>query len=208
MLYSAPMHGDSETGALQGAPRVGVLSTRRALAGAIARYLARQGFIATFTTSESRVAEQRGSFDVLLLDLPEDGEGPSLDWRAVLWPAAAASEVRVAAGRAPVAFYQKPVSWEAVARGLSSLGSAVTAPVGTAGPGAPRAQAAALEKPLSARERETLGHLVSGLGNKQIAERMGVSEPTVKKHVQHLVAKLGAADRTHAAVRAVRQGLV
>ena len=189
------------------------------MAGAIARYLARRGFIVTFTTSESRAVEQRAAFDLLLIDLPEEAEGPALDWRAVvaatglpaavLWPAALAGDVRVATGRAPVAFFQKPVAWDLVVRELSSLGRASRAPVPGAPPGGRDAVAPPpLLRPLSLREGETLVHLVSGLGNKQIAARMGVSEPTVKKHVQHIVAKLGAVDRTHAAVLAVRQGLV
>ena len=46
-----------------------------------------------------------------------------------------------------------------------------------------------------------------GLSNKRIARELGVSEKTVKTHVGHVLAKLGVADRTQAAVHAVRAGL-
>lgn len=61
---------------------------------------------------------------------------------------------------------------------------------------------------LSGREQEVLGLLVEGLTNKQIAARLSLAGDTVKKHVQSLIAKLQVADRTQAAVKAVRAGMV
>jgi two-component system, NarL family, response regulator LiaR len=61
---------------------------------------------------------------------------------------------------------------------------------------------------LTPREREVLALVAHGLSNKRIARELAVSEKTVKTHVGHVLAKLGAADRTEAAVRAVRSGLV
>ncbi len=61
---------------------------------------------------------------------------------------------------------------------------------------------------LTAREREVLALVADGLSNKRIAQRLGLSEKTVKTHVSHVLAKLGAADRTEAAVHAVRAGLI
>jgi NarL family two-component system response regulator LiaR len=61
---------------------------------------------------------------------------------------------------------------------------------------------------LTPREREVLELLGGGLSNKRIALELGVSEKTVKAHVGHLLAKLGVADRTQAALYAVRVGLV
>lgn len=61
---------------------------------------------------------------------------------------------------------------------------------------------------LTRREREVLDLLVDGLTNKEIAERLVVEPDTVKDHVQMIIRKLRAADRTHAAVIAVRTGLV
>ena len=50
--------------------------------------------------------------------------------------------------------------------------------------------------------------VVEGLANKQIAQRLGIGEKTIKTHVSRVLAKLGVADRTQAAVLAIREGLV
>jgi NarL family two-component system response regulator LiaR len=60
---------------------------------------------------------------------------------------------------------------------------------------------------LTPREREVLALIGRGLPNKRIARELGVSEKTVKTHVGHVLAKLGVADRTQAALHAVREGL-
>ena len=60
---------------------------------------------------------------------------------------------------------------------------------------------------LTAREREVLAGLGRGLSNRALAEELFVSEKTVKTHVSSLLAKLRLADRTQAALFAVRVGL-
>jgi DNA-binding NarL/FixJ family response regulator len=63
------------------------------------------------------------------------------------------------------------------------------------------------EAELTRREREVLELIAAGRSNKRIALELGIAEKTVKTHVGHLLAKLGVADRTQAALLAVRRGL-
>jgi DNA-binding NarL/FixJ family response regulator len=60
---------------------------------------------------------------------------------------------------------------------------------------------------LTAREIEVLGLLARGRTNQQIAHELFVSTSTVKKHVRHIISKLGVSDRTQAAVQAIELGL-
>lgn len=61
---------------------------------------------------------------------------------------------------------------------------------------------------LTVREREVLGELAHGRSNREIARTLTLSEKTVKTHVSAVFSKLGVADRTQAALYAVRAGLV
>ncbi len=63
-------------------------------------------------------------------------------------------------------------------------------------------------EPLTPREIEVLQHLVEGISNRAIAQRLEISEHTVKFHVNAIFGKLGVQSRTEAAVRAARLGLV
>ncbi|HZS50720.1 MAG TPA: response regulator transcription factor [Bryobacterales bacterium] len=71
----------------------------------------------------------------------------------------------------------------------------------------PLSEAGGLE-PLTSREIEVLNLLGEGLGNKQIAGRLGISEHTVKFHVTSILGKLNAASRTEAVTIGVRRGLI
>lgn len=66
--------------------------------------------------------------------------------------------------------------------------------------------AAAVE--LTDREVEVLRRIAEGLSNREISEQLGISESTVKTHVNHLLGKLGVTDRTKALVLALKRGLV
>src|SRR5262245_44715197 len=66
----------------------------------------------------------------------------------------------------------------------------------------------AVEESLTPREIQVLELLAEGLANKAIAERLGISDQTVKFHVASIYGKLGAANRTDAVRRAVRRGLI
>ena len=63
-------------------------------------------------------------------------------------------------------------------------------------------------EPLTPREREVLELLAHGLSNRQIAERLAISEHTAKFHVAAISGKLGAASRTDAVSRGIRRGLI
>src|SRR5262252_4959667 len=66
----------------------------------------------------------------------------------------------------------------------------------------------AVEEALTPREVQVLELLAEGLANKAIAERLGISDQTVKFHVASISGKLGAVNRTDAVRRAVRRGLI
>jgi two-component system NarL family response regulator len=61
---------------------------------------------------------------------------------------------------------------------------------------------------LTNRELNTLERIVAGRSNKEIASDLNISEATVKSHVNNLLSKLGAGDRTQAAIIAVQRGFV
>lgn len=64
------------------------------------------------------------------------------------------------------------------------------------------------DDPLTPREREVLQLLAAGLGNKEIAGRLAISDHTAKFHVSQILAKLNAASRAEAVSIAMRRGLV
>ncbi|HVW85466.1 MAG TPA: response regulator transcription factor [Bryobacteraceae bacterium] len=61
---------------------------------------------------------------------------------------------------------------------------------------------------LSPREQQILELIVKGLSNKQIADRLGITEGTVKWHVNAILGRLNVSDRTQAAVAALNRGIV
>jgi NarL family two-component system response regulator YdfI len=61
---------------------------------------------------------------------------------------------------------------------------------------------------LTAREIEVLRMLAEGLGNKQIASRLGVTDHTIKFHISSILGKLGASTRTEAVTMGIRMGLI
>ena len=64
------------------------------------------------------------------------------------------------------------------------------------------------DEALTEREIDVLGHVAGGNRNKDIAQRLSISEETVKVHVKHIMEKLGASDRTEAVAIAVRRGII
>jgi DNA-binding NarL/FixJ family response regulator len=64
------------------------------------------------------------------------------------------------------------------------------------------------EDELTEREVDVLQHIASGNRNREIGERLFISEETVKVHIKHIMEKLGASDRTQAVAIAVRRGII
>ena len=65
-----------------------------------------------------------------------------------------------------------------------------------------------LAEPLTGREIDVLRLIAAGKPNQRIARELVVTLDTVKKHVSHLLGKLGAANRTEAVTRARQLGLI
>jgi len=101
---------------------------------------------------------------------------------------------------------QLAAALEAVVRELVVLDSEAASPIR---PAASRTVPAdELTEPLTPREREVLRLLASGLGNREIAAKLKISEHTAKFHVASILGKLGAASRAEAVSIGMRNGLI
>jgi DNA-binding NarL/FixJ family response regulator len=76
------------------------------------------------------------------------------------------------------------------------------------GPSQGEAEDGNAANPLTPRETEVLGLLAAGRTNRQVAAELHLSLSTVKRHVEHVIKKLGVSDRTQAAVQAIELGIV
>jgi DNA-binding NarL/FixJ family response regulator len=68
--------------------------------------------------------------------------------------------------------------------------------------------AAAGRTEITSREQEVLELVAEGLGNRELAERLGISTRTAQKHIENLFKKVGVHDRTELVAQAFRQGLL
>jgi len=156
--------------------------------------------------------------DVLLLDLKLpvlDGLGVLAELRArgirartlVLTSAAGPAGPALALQAGAAGFLFKDVDPDALVRAIRSVhdGHTVLAPEAASLMAARPAAGSRGMAALTAREREVLTLLADGRSNREIARVLGVSEKTVKTHVSSVLAKLGVAGRTQAALLAVRQ---
>jgi two-component system, NarL family, response regulator YdfI len=96
---------------------------------------------------------------------------------------------------------------EAVAHGLVTLHPEIARSVGVR-ESSPESSATAPGQSLSPREAEILNLLASGLGNKEVAWRLRLSEHTVKFHVTSIFNKLGVSSRAEAVASGMRRGLI
>ena len=93
---------------------------------------------------------------------------------------------------------------DALSAGLSVIDPQLAALLDAPG----RASEAPLPSPLTAREQEVLRHLARGLTNRAIALELGITQHTVKFHLNAIMSKLEAQSRTEAVVRATQLGLI
>ncbi|MYD10587.1 MAG: response regulator transcription factor [Chloroflexi bacterium] len=93
---------------------------------------------------------------------------------------------------------------DALAAGLSVIDPRLSALLGAVG----GADDKSMPSPLTAREQEVLRHLARGLTNRAIAQELGITQHTVKFHVNAIMSKLEAQSRTEAVVRATQLGLI
>nr|WP_277605340.1 response regulator transcription factor [Glycomyces sp. L485] len=154
--------------------------------------------------------------DVVLLDLKMPGvDGQSvlerLDEGApriiVLTSATDGERVPAAIEAGAAGFVYKDIDPDALAAAIRTVhaGQALLAPAAMRGLMAGGSGAAAPS--LTPRERQVLGLIAKGQTNRQISRALGVSEKTVKTHVTNLLRRIDAADRTQAALWAVRHGI-
>lgn len=92
-----------------------------------------------------------------------------------------------------------------VAAGLAVMDRATLGALLGGSQGPPSAESS---QPLTPREREVIRLLAGGLGNKEIAGRLNISEHTVKFHVAAILQKLNAASRAEAVAIGMRSGLI
>jgi DNA-binding NarL/FixJ family response regulator len=97
---------------------------------------------------------------------------------------------------------------EAAAAGLIALRRDDLAALLPARSHVPESASGTLLEPLTPREIEVLRLLADGLGNKEIAARLAISEHTAKFHVGSIMGKLGATSRTEAVMLGIRHGLI
>jgi len=171
------------------------------------------GTAATFPFLQSLMSET--SADISLIDLqPEMPAGTIRDWLQELLEVtsivllvpepdpAVVNQIR----RAGVGgVLQSNASSEQIVQAIKSVASGLMVFDGALAPQPPDDEP--LEQ-LTPRESEVLRLLADGLGNKEIAVKLSISEHTIKFHIHSILGKLGAASRTEAVTRGLRSGLI
>ena len=206
-----------------GGPKIGVLlasasSVRRTGLEAIVRSFASLrlvGSVQGTRTANQRAVESRA--DVLLADLEDETSLPIesplsiptvslIDKPDPAWAAhAIRSGVKAILPRESGAEEILPAITAAYA-GFVLLDPAVGTELAERIRG--RTQSDSLQENLTRREVEVLSMLAEGLGNREIADRLGVSGHTIKYHISSILDKLGASTRTEAVTTGLRMGLI
>ncbi len=154
--------------------------------------------------------------DVVLLDLENETparesamfpvvaliDEPSADWTALALRSGVKAILPRDSGMEEIL-----AAIQAAHSGLVLLDADVTQNLASRIPAASAQPAAALDD-LTPREIEVLRMLAEGLGNREMAARLGISDHTVKFHISSILDKLGAATRTEAVTMGIRMGII
>jgi DNA-binding NarL/FixJ family response regulator len=164
------------------------------------------------------IARREETLDVILLDWMMPGMD-GLQGLAVMRAARPGTPVAILSGTAPrsvadaalaagaAGFLPKTMSTRTLVAALRFMAAGeIYAPMAMLTEREPPAASLAGAQ-LTERETEVLRHLCEGLANKEIARRIDLQEVTVKLHVKTLYRKIGARNRTHAAMLAKEAGL-
>jgi NarL family two-component system response regulator LiaR len=109
-----------------------------------------------------------------------------------------------------IGYLLKDASMDDLAEAIRSayVGRSTLAPAAAQALAATATDAPAGYEELTARQQQVLTLIVEGLGNAEIAERLGISLPTARFHVSTILSKLGAANRAEAAALAIKYQLI
>lgn len=171
------------------------------------------------TVSEAlKVLDDGQPFDMLLLDLRMPGMNglnglvrlreryPSLKI-ALMSGEAKNEDVRLAMAHGAVGFLPKTLPGTALLKAVQRMMAGEVFMPENMAENAMATDSSALNGTFTRREREVLDFLLKGQSNKEIARALELEEVTVKLHIRGLCRKLGAKNRTQAAMRAVELGL-
>jgi DNA-binding NarL/FixJ family response regulator len=153
--------------------------------------------------------------DLALIELQAESQSTAHDWAVELMEATPI--VFLCSGPEPALFnsirrtgngglLQLNASCDQIVHAVKSVAGGLTVFDGALAP-----QSSGDEPPpeeLTPREIEVLRLLADGLANKDIAARLSISEHTIKFHIRSILGKLGAASRTEAVARGLRNGLI
>ena len=175
-------------------------------------------------SKDAREVDSEYSADVLLVEadtLSDPGAREALDWAGAGAPAVllirnpAAEPVAEALRAGLKAVLPSDIDGPEIRAAIQAASLGLTVLESTSldlvlrSPNRPaKGSSGALVEPLTEREVEVLGLVAAGLGNKEVAARLEISEHTVKFHVASIMGKLGAGSRTEAVTLAIRQGLI
>jgi DNA-binding NarL/FixJ family response regulator len=172
------------------------------------------GTAATLPMLRSLMSEN--SADILLIELrPEPQLIDVRDWLLDLLDVASIllliSEpdpaiFNLIRSRGPCGLLQSTASAEQIVQAIKSIASGLSIFDSVLAPKPSEDESPAEQ--LTVREGEVLRLLADGLGNKDIAAKLGISEHTIKFHIRSILGKLGATSRTEAVTRGLRTGLI